>query len=388
MGFAKAFGFAELPQLTQPIPRAMGVAWLLAGALVIASAVLLSLGWRHTWIVGAVALIVSQAVIGTAWRDAWAGTALNVILLLVVTHGWFTAGPRSFQAEFDRDFETGLARMVDMPIVTEADLAPLPEPVQRYLRLTGVVGQPRVQNYHLRFRGRIRSAPDAAWMPFEVEQQSFADHPTRLFLMRARRFGLPVDVFHRLADGHATMQVKFFGVIPIVDARGPEMDRAETVTLFNDMCLLAPGTLVDPATTWQSFDARTAHAQFTNGGQTIAATLIFGDDGLLANFVSDDRSRSLPDGRIVPRVRFSTPVRDYRAFGPLWLPAHGDARWLLPEGEFVYGEFDMEDTTMNLRPRWQAVGLPPESSAIASARAEALAMERSIRDSPTPATRP
>ncbi len=31
MGFAKAFGLAELPQLVQPISRAMGVAWLLAG---------------------------------------------------------------------------------------------------------------------------------------------------------------------------------------------------------------------------------------------------------------------------------------------------------------------------------------------------------------------
>ena len=116
--------------------------------------------------------------------------------------------------------------------------------MQRYLRLTGVVGQPRVQNYRIRFRGRIRSAPDARWMPFEADQQSFADQPTRLFHMRARMFGLPVDVFHRLTDGHATMQVKVFGAIPMVDARGPEMDRAETVTLFNDMCLLAPGTLV------------------------------------------------------------------------------------------------------------------------------------------------
>ena len=39
MGFAKAFGYAELPQLTKPISSEMGVAWLAAGLLVIASAV-------------------------------------------------------------------------------------------------------------------------------------------------------------------------------------------------------------------------------------------------------------------------------------------------------------------------------------------------------------
>jgi hypothetical protein len=93
MGFAKAFGFADLPQLTQPISRGWGLAWLMASLLVLASAVLLGLGHRRFWVVGALALIVSQAVIMTAWRDAWAGTVANVILLAAVTRGWLADGP-------------------------------------------------------------------------------------------------------------------------------------------------------------------------------------------------------------------------------------------------------------------------------------------------------
>jgi len=347
MGFAKAFGYAELPQLTQPISRAGGMAWLLAAALVISSAALLGAGSRYTWLVAAVALVVSQAVIATAWQDAWAGTIANVVLLLVALVGWFTEGPRSFQAQYERDATAGLARLTASPIVGDADLAPLPEPVKRYLRLTGVVGQPRVQNYRLRFRGRIRSAPDAAWMPFEADQQSFADQPTRLFHMRARMFGMPVDVFHRLIDGHATMRVKLLGAIPMVEAQGVEMDRAETVTLFNDMCLLAPGTLVGPGIAWQPIDDRTARARFTNAGQTISAELHFDADGRLTNFVSDDRTRSSSDGKTFTPQRFSTPIRDYRRFGPLTLAAYGEARWLLPGGEFVYGEFHLQELIVN-----------------------------------------
>ena len=41
MGFAKAFGYAEMPQLTQPISREWGVVWLLAGGLVVATALTL-----------------------------------------------------------------------------------------------------------------------------------------------------------------------------------------------------------------------------------------------------------------------------------------------------------------------------------------------------------
>jgi len=349
MGFAKAFGYAELPQLTQPVSREMGVLWLAAGLLVVASAVMWVAAPRSVWIVGGIALVISQAVILSAWRDAWAGTVANLLLLLVVAYGWFTEGPHSFRAAFERDVAASVARPIDAPVVTEADLAPLPEPVQRYLRATGVVGQPRVRNYHLRFRGRIRSAPDARWMPFVADQQSFADPPTRLFLMQARMFGLPVLAFHRLIGGHATMQVKIAGAIPMVDARGDVMDQSEAVTLFNDMCLLAPGTLIDPGIEWEPVDARTVRARFTYGAHTIAATLLFGGDGLLTNFFSDDRSRSSPDGTTFTRLRFSTPVRDYRDFGSVRLAEHGDARWLLPEGEFTYGEFDLQEVSYNVR---------------------------------------
>ena len=62
--------------------------------------------------------------------------------------------------------------------------------------------------------------------------------------MRARMFGLPITAFHRLVHGQATMRVKMAGAFSIVDARGDAMDRSETVTLFNDMCLLAAGTLM------------------------------------------------------------------------------------------------------------------------------------------------
>jgi hypothetical protein len=350
MGFAKAFSYAALPQLTQPISRGWGLIWLAAAILVLASAAMFGLGHRRFWAIGAVALLASQIVIVSSWRDAWAGTAANVILLLAVTHGWFTEGPGSFHAHFIRDAQAGLARPLDVPIVSEADLVRLPEPVQRYLRLTGVVGQPRVQNYRLRFRGRIRSDPNSRWMPFEAEQQSFADQPTRLFLMRARMFGLPVESFHRSIGGRATMQVTVAGVVRMVDARGDVMDRSEAVTLFNDMCLLAPGTLLDPGIHWEGIDAHTARAWFTNGGHTIAAMLVFGEDGLLSNFLSDDRSRSSADGKTFTRLRFSTPVRDYRSFGATRVASHGDARWHLPEGEFTYGEFDLVDLALNVRP--------------------------------------
>ena len=43
LGFAKAFGLADLPQLAQPISRTWGALWLAAGMRVLAAAALLPL---------------------------------------------------------------------------------------------------------------------------------------------------------------------------------------------------------------------------------------------------------------------------------------------------------------------------------------------------------
>jgi uncharacterized protein DUF6544 len=335
MGFAKGFG--------------MALVWLVAALVMLATAVMLLIGARGWWLVGACALMLSQAVIVSSWRDAWAGTIANVVLLVAVVYGSGTEGPWSFRARFERDVAQRLGQPIEMPVVTEHDVAHLPEPVKRYLRAAGVVGRPRVVNYQVHFTGRIRSGPDTPWMPFEARQQSFAERPGRFFLMHARMYGLPVEAFHRLTDGHAAMQVKLAGTIPIADARGDAMDRSEAVTLFNDMCILAPATLIDRHIEWESVDGRTARARFRNGAHTISATLFFAEDGVLSNFVSDDRSRASSDGRTFTRLRFSTPVASYRNFGPARLATHGEARWTLPEGEFTYGEFDLQQVAYNVQ---------------------------------------
>ena len=70
MGPAKAFGYADLPQLTQPISRGMGGVWLVAAVLTLAAVAALFIWPRGWWMVGAAALALSQVAIFTSWSDA------------------------------------------------------------------------------------------------------------------------------------------------------------------------------------------------------------------------------------------------------------------------------------------------------------------------------
>ncbi len=348
MGAAKAFGVAAMPQLTQPIGRPLGALWFLAAALLVVTALALFTWPARWWVVGAGALVVSQVVIATSWTDARYGTVANVVLLLGVVFGVLSYGPWSFRAEYDRDVAQGLQRAVATPLLTEADIAPLPAVVQRYIRLSGAVGQPRVQNFRARFHGQIRSGPDARWMTLTGEQYNFYDQPSRLFFMDAAMFGMPFQVFHRFVGPSATMRVRLASAVTIVNAHGPQMDAAETVTLFNDMCVFAPGALIDPRIQWQEIDPHTVSASFTNGSHTIRAVLSFNDGGDLTNFVADGRGALSADGKSVTTMPWSTPLSDYRTFGSHRLMARGEGIWHAPAGDYAYLRFDLDAIEYNV----------------------------------------
>lgn len=215
----------------------------------------------------------------------------------------------SLRAAYERDVAALVSAPVHADILTDADLIHLPMLVQRYLRTTGAIGQPRVHNFRVRHRGRIRQGPESRWMPFTAEQHNAVGEPARLFYMDASMFLIPFQVFHRYIGAAATMRVKAGRLVLVVDVSGPEMTRAETVTVFNDMCIMAPATLIDPAITWGEVDASTVRATFTNGGYTIGAEVVFNEAGELVNFWSDDRRRSSANGSTLEPVRWSTPWR-------------------------------------------------------------------------------
>ena len=71
--------------------------------------------------------------------------------------------------------------------ISEDDLSDLPGVIQEYLRFVGVVGEPRVWNYRVRFDGELRNDANSPWMKMSADQLSFFDPAARLFLIKASR---------------------------------------------------------------------------------------------------------------------------------------------------------------------------------------------------------
>ena len=356
LGAAKGLRWAEVPALAQPTSAAMGVAWLVAAAATIAAGVLLLTSVRWWWIVGAAAVLLSETVIVIDWSDAAFGTAVNVLLGAAVIYAYAAHGPGSFESSYRRRAGAALRRPADQtsvsvtrplgPLVTEGDLERLPAPVARYVRQSGAVGNPQVSSFRALFHGRIRAAGDKPWMNFVGEQVStFGAMPERFFKMDATRAHLPVDVLHVFSGNEATMRVKLCSLLPMVDRSDPELTRAETVTLLNDLCVLAPAALVTARIAWTATTDHQARALFTRGDHTVSAELTFDQQDQLTDFTSDDRFAVSANAKTPRQQRWSTPLRRYRSFHGHTISSSGLGVWHAPapEGDFAYLEFELDD---------------------------------------------
>jgi len=347
MGFVKAFNFAAMEQLKLPVSRFSGVLWFLAAVLFIGTLALVVMHREGWWIPAIPAIILSQVLIIRSWQDAKYGTIANLIILIPVIISAMDLLPSSYASRYKTDVLQRLTSVPDGAILNEVDIKDLPAPVMKYLHYVGAVGKPKVHNFRAVFTGRMRMKPDAKWMKIKSQQYNFYDDPARLFYLRAAFFGIPFDGFHRYAGDHAIMLTRVANLYPVADARGEKMDQGETVTMFNDMCLLAPASMTSPQIKWTEISSTMVKAVFTNKGKTISATLFFNEEGALINFISFDRFMS-PDGKSYLNYPWSTPVGAYREVNGRKVPLYGEAIWHTPEGSFAYAWFDIREIEYNV----------------------------------------
>lgn len=346
MGFVKAFKLAGMNQQTLDISKSVGLLWLVTAMLFLAGASLFLMKKDVWWMVCAPALILSQILILMSWRDAQFGTLPNFIVLIPVIAALMNSLPSSFVNTYRTEVDKRLTMLSDVPVVTEPDIQHLPRPVQSYLQYVGAVGKPRVQNFRAVFRGTMKRSMTGNWIDISSRQYDFFHDPARLFYIESAIYGIPFDGLHMYIGDSATMQIKVASLVPLVHARGEKMNRAETVTLFNDMCLLAPATLIDTAIHWEAIDSLKVRATFTNKGNTITAVLSFNEKGEMTDFISNDRYLSA-DGMTYASYPWSTPVGNYTDYNGRKVAAYGEAIWHMPEGEYTYARFDLDAIEYN-----------------------------------------
>lgn len=342
LGFLKAFELSVVKQLTLPVSKQFGLIWLIVFVFCAITAISFALNYRYWWAFGFIASLSSQILIVFFWQDAKFGTIANLIILTASIIAFSTW---NYFNHYQNDVKTSLKKIdySQNSELTESDIQHLPDPVKRYLRYTGSVGKPKVKNFKIEFVGKIRKDEQSEWMPFTSEQYNFMETPTRLFFMKAEMKGLPVAGYHSYMNGDAFMDIRLLSLFRVQYQDGAEMNLSETVTFFNDMCCMAPATLIDKRIKWLEVEKNRVKASFTNKNISVSAWLYFNEKGELINFISEDRY-SADAGKQLP---WSTPLKDYQEINGYRLSGNAETIYSYPDRDLSYGIFKISNIEYN-----------------------------------------
>jgi hypothetical protein len=343
LGFVKGVSPEILPDLPLTMGKVAALIWLGTALCLIAASLLFYFnypGWYFWMLAGG---ILSTGLVLSAWSEAKYGMLVNLLVLAIALAGFTTA---RFEGKFLHQAASQKLAQPDAgsDLLTEKDIAPLPPLVQSYLRYVGVLGKPKVYSAYIVFEGKMR-AKGKDYFPFISKQYNFLQHPTRLFFMYGKLFGIQVPGYHAYAGQQASMDIRVGGILSVV--KHTNLFQAETVTFFNDMCFLAPAMLTDRRITWKTLDEHSVEGTFHNQGTAVTAILYFDPIGRLTNFVSFDRTAV----DVMQQLPWSTPILSYQTLNGLQLPETAEMIWHYPDGDFSYGTLHLKEVQYNIAPK-------------------------------------
>jgi hypothetical protein len=267
-------------------------------------------------------------------RVAWASRL--ALLIAGVTAVGVVVGTRRFARLVRADVDSLLAGAAPLPdaVVTEEMLGELPEPARRFLTYAGVIGRPFVGTVRLTQTGQIQAAVGQPWLPLRAEQHFSVQPPGFVWQAVVPARALPLlrakDSFF---GGRGRMLITAAGLVPMVDATGPEFDQGEMLRFLSEM-MWFPTAFLGANVSFAPVDDGSTRVSLTHAGRTATGTIFVDDDGKMTR-IEADRYYAGESG--TPSLqRWSTPVDEYGEFNGLRIPVRARAVWNLPGGDLEY----------------------------------------------------
>jgi len=262
---------------------------------------------------------------------------MKKIKLLVLIFLPIISGCASMKGTINMMYEN--VNLTNMEKVTEADLQKLPEPVQKYMRITGCVDRQKIKTVRLKQQGLFRAKKNQKWKTLKAEQYFNVDSAEFYWKGKVSI----VTATDKFIDGEGRMTVKLLGFIKLADARGPEIDQGEILRFLAEHVWF-PSAFLNDYIAWEAIDANTARATITDRGLSVAATFHFNEKGEIIKvtakrYMESDGKYSLEDWEI--------PILEYKKFHDVTIPSKCHVIWKLKDGDFCWYKFEITDIEYN-----------------------------------------
>jgi hypothetical protein len=230
--------------------------------------------------------------------------------------------------------------------MTQAAIAALPGPVQRYLKTCGFVGRRLMWSGSLEMRDvDFRTQASGPHFDMLYDQTNYLADCARLVYMDTSMFGIPFEGLDSYYQGRGGMHGMLGKAITLFNQTGSEMDASELVTWLGESLFLVPSSALSSDIRWTPIDANTVKASLDYNGLEVSGEFLFDDAGYLTCFETDDRYETVGNG--YQRNHWMMEFSGYHEVDGIRQPGHCKVTWQYADGRapFTYFEGDVQAVT-------------------------------------------
>ncbi|WP_232540079.1 DUF6920 family protein [Azohydromonas aeria] len=226
---------------------------------------------------------------------------------------------------------------IEPKVFNQAELEGLPAPVQRYFRAAIQDGQPIIAAVNMAHVGSFNMGETTDnWKPFKSTQRVITRRPGFDWDVRVSMLpGMAVHVHDAYVAGEGVLHAAIFGLIPVVNLRGPgPVAQGELMRFLAEAAWYPTALLPSQGVRWQAVDDRSARATLSDGSLLLTLLFRFNSDGLVEMVRAEARGRTV--GRTIVPTPWQGRFWNYVSQEGMRVPLEGEVAWLLPEGEKTY----------------------------------------------------
>lgn len=331
MGFAKAFEFGKFSQLNIEISKSVGLLWLGAGILITLTAVLFIVGWNSWWLPGIVSVILSQSLIILAWQDAKFGTAINLILILVIA---VAIGKWNFEKRAQNQAQNFIDSKKATPESSER--SQLPAVVSSWNETCA-----SKENFSIvKFvqRGKMKTSVESSWKEFRAEQWSSVESPE--FIWKVDVGGntfMQFSGLDKLMDSEGSMQILAYGLVPVVKSIGKNTDEASAIRYLAEM-VWYPETVGKLPVKWESLNENRYRATLETGEFSVSGIFTFDENNKPAAF---EAMRHNDQTGKAEKWVVAIDTESYFTTDGATIPAKAEITWELDDRDFTWYQVEV-----------------------------------------------
>ena len=345
LGFLKANKWARLDELTLPISPIWGMAYLIAGMVMVTTAGLYYFQLPYWWGLAMLGVLLSQILVVFFWQDARFGSIPNGIILLIAAVGLANFSfHQTTKQEAEEMLRQGNANLA--AVITEDMLSGLPLPVQKWLRRSNITEKPPLRSVYLKQKYQLKMKQDQKdWYEATADQHSTIDPPGFIWNLDMNMMRIiPVAGRDQFRNGKGQMLIKLMSVIPVVNEKeNIKIDQGSLQRYLGEM-VWYPSAALSQYIIWESIDDTSAKATLTYKNTSGSGFFYFNDEGDVTAFSAKRYMGSGPEAVL---HEWRVDIQEFKEFDGIRVPKKSTVTWKFPEGDWTWAILEITDAKYN-----------------------------------------